>query len=162
MHVGLSLPRPFLGIWSNPVASNRDRHPITRACYVSDQSLEQLPCLLSSFLSNFSFKFSFKSLDPRSDSTFSKGRDIFLNFLTAASWPCCDANLAILCFSCFPYTCFLFWSLPTCTQQWYIVVDFPLRIHMQQHSWNPPPPFIRGGGRTFKKLSHLGGYQILC
>ena len=110
----------------------------------------------------FSFKFSFKSLDPRSDSTFSKGRDIFLNFLTAASWPCCDANLAILCFSCFPYTCFLFWSLPTCTQQWYIVVDFPLRIHMQQHSWNPPPPLIRGGGRTFKKLSHLGGYQILC
>ena len=26
------------------------------------------------------------------------------------------------------------------------------------HSWNPPPPFIKGGeDRTFQELSHLGG-----
>ena len=27
------------------------------------------------------------------------------------------------------------------------------------HNWTPPPPLIKGGGRgrTFKKLSHLGG-----
>ena len=32
LHVGLSLLRPFLGIWSLPVASNRARYPITRVC----------------------------------------------------------------------------------------------------------------------------------
>ena len=53
LHVVLSLPRRFLGIWSLPVASNRARHPIARAWHMFDRSLEQLPCLLSSFLSSF-------------------------------------------------------------------------------------------------------------
>ena len=27
---------------------------------------------------------------------------------------------------------------------------------MINHSWNPPTPLLKGGGRTFQKLSHLG------
>ena len=30
------------------------------------------------------------------------------------------------------------------------------------HSWNPSPPPLIKGGRTFQKLSHLGGFKIFC
>ena len=31
-----------------------------------------------------------------------------------------------------------------------------------QHSWNAPTPLIKGWGRTFQKLSHLGRVQNFC
>ena len=36
-----------------------------------------------------------------------------------------------------------------------------LHIYYIFYSWKPPSPLIKGG-RTFQKLSHLGGHQMFC